>query len=161
MEGRAASRRRAGDVYNARMPKLYVHRAPVRFTHTDPAGYVFFPRFFEMFQAAVEDWFTYCLGLNYAEQILQHGVGFPTAHTECDFLRPCRLGETLCLRLVLEKLGHSSLTLRFDGSVEDEARLTARSVLVAIEMVQGRPRPIEGLLRERLQAYLGQCQADG
>ncbi len=31
--------------------------APVRFTHTDPAGYDFFPRFFEMFQACVEDWF--------------------------------------------------------------------------------------------------------
>lgn len=133
----------------------------VRFTHTDPAGYVFFPRFFEMFQAAVEDWFTHCLGLNYAEQILQHGIGFPTAHTECDFLRPCRLGETLCLRLVLERLGRSSLTLRFDGSVAGQARLTARSVLVAIEMLHGRPRRIEGLLRERLEAYLGQCQAHG
>src|SRR5450759_665802 len=104
------------------MDHLYVHRAPVRFTHTDPAGYVFFPRFFEMFQAAVEDWFSDCLGLNYAEQIVQHGIGFPTAHTECDFVRPCRLGETLELRLVLEKVGRSSLTLRFDGSVQGETR---------------------------------------
>lgn len=143
------------------MDRPYVHRSPVRFTHTDPAGYVFFPRFFEMFQAAVEDWFTHCLGLNYAEQILRHGVGFPTAHTECDFLRPCRLGEVLELRLVLEAVGRTSLTLRFDGSVLGEARLRARSVLVAIEMQQGRPQPLGVELRERLQAYLVVCQADG
>ena len=142
------------------MDHLYVHRAPVRFTHTDPAGYVFFPRFFEMFQAAVEDWFSDCLGLNYAEQIVQHGVGFPTAHTECDFVRPCRLGETLELRLVLEKVGRSSLTLRFDGSVQGETRLRARSVLVTIEMQHGRPQPLGAELRERLQAYLALCQAD-
>lgn len=140
------------------MDTLYIHRAPVRFTHTDPAGYVFFPRFFEMFQAAVEDWFTHCLGLNYAEQILTHGVGFPTAHTECDFQRPCRLGETLELRLVLEKIGRSSITLRFDGSVAGQARLRARSVLVAIEMVHGRPQPLGSVLRARLQAYLTLCQ---
>ena len=142
------------------MDRPYVHRSPVRFTHTDPAGYVFFPRFFEMFQAAVEDWFTHCLGLNYAEQILRHGVGFPTAHTECDFLRPCRLGEVLELRLVLEAVGRTSLTLRFDGSVLGEARLRARSVLVAIEMQQGRPQPLGVELRERLQAYLVVCQTD-
>lgn len=142
------------------MDHLYVHRAPVRFTHTDPAGYVFFPRFFEMFQAAVEDWFSHCLGLNYAEQILRHGVGFPTVHTECDFVRPCRLGETLELRLVLEKVGRSSLTLRFDGSVRGETRLCARSVLVAIEMQHGRPQPLGAELRERLHAYLALCQAD-
>ena len=142
------------------MDRPYVHRSPVRFTHTDPAGYVFFPRFFEMFQAAVEDWFTHCLGLNYAEQILRHGVGFPTAHTECDFLHPCRLGEVLELRLVLEAVGRTSLTLRFDGSVLGEARLRARSVLVAIEMQQGRPQPLGVELRERLQVYLGVCQAD-
>lgn len=142
------------------MDRLYVHRASVRFTHTDPAGYVFFPRFFEMFQAAVEDWFTHCLGFNYAEQILRHGVGFPTAHTECDFRRPCRLGEVLELRLILEKLGHSSLTLRFDGSVQGEARLCARSVLVAIETRHGRPQALNSDLRQRLQAYLTLCQAD-
>ena len=142
------------------MDNLYVHRAPVRFTHTDPAGYVFFPRFFEMFQAAVEDWFSSCLGLNYAEQILKHGIGFPTAHTECDFVRPCRLGETLELRLVLEKIGRSSLTLRFDGSVRGETRLRARSVLVTIEMQYGRPQPIGVDLRARLQAYLALCRAD-
>ena len=129
------------------MDSLYVHRAPVRFTHTDPAGYVFFPRFFEMFQAAVEDWFTHCLGLNYAEQILRHGIAASAA------------SDGGLARLVLEQVGRSSMTLRFDGSVHGEARLRARSVLVAIEMQHGRPQPIASVLRERLQAYLALCEA--
>lgn len=139
--------------------RVYVHRSPVRFTHTDPAGYVFFPRFFEMFQAAVEEWFNRCLEMNYAELILKHGIGFPTAHTECDFMRPCRLGELLELDLVLERLGRTSLTLRFDGHIGDEMRLKARSVLVAIELGQGRPRPFTPELRKRLESYLETCRA--
>lgn len=142
------------------MDHVYIHRTLVRFTHTDPAGYVFFPHFFEMFQAAVEDWFNDCLGLNYADLILQGGVGFPTARTECDFLRPCRLGETLELRLALEQVGRTSFTLRFDGSVRGEARLCARSVLVTIEMEQGRPQPLGADLRQRLQTYLELCRAE-
>jgi 4-hydroxybenzoyl-CoA thioesterase len=141
------------------MDRPYTHSTPVRFTHTDPAGYVFFPRFFEMFQAAVEDWFNDCLELNYAEQILSHGVGFPTARTECDFLRPCRLGEVLDLTLILEAVGRSSLTLRFDGSVQGGPRLRARSVLVAIEMQHGRPQPLGAELRARLETYLAVCRA--
>ena len=30
----------------------------VRFGDVDPAGIVFYPRYFEMLNAAVEDWFT-------------------------------------------------------------------------------------------------------
>ncbi len=141
------------------MNQLFIHRAPVRFTHTDPAGYVFFPRFFEMFQAAVEDWFNLCLQMNYASQILGQRVGFPTARTECDFLHPCRLGEVLELHLILEAIGRSSFTLRFDGQVGGQLRLRARSVLVAIELGHGRPQPLGAELRERMQAYLQVCQA--
>ena len=32
----------------------YTQRMPIRFTHTDPAGYVFFPRYFEMWQDVKE-----------------------------------------------------------------------------------------------------------
>ena len=30
---------------------------PVRFQHTDPAGIVFYPRYFEMINQVIEDWF--------------------------------------------------------------------------------------------------------
>lgn len=132
---------------------------PVRFSHTDPAGYVFFPRFFDLFQALVEDWFTDGLGLEYAEFIVGRRLGLPTAHTECDFLRPCRLGERLELAVVLERIGRSSIALRFLGTVAGEPRVQARSVLVVVGLDHGRPVPIDDDLRARLTRYREACDA--
>jgi 4-hydroxybenzoyl-CoA thioesterase len=132
----------------------YTIRLPIRFTHTDPAGYVFFPRYFEMLQAAVEDWYTHGLGISYAG-LVRDGFGLPTARTECEFLRPSRLGEILELQVVLERLGRSSMEVSFIGRVGGEVRVRARSVLVQILLGEGRPVPIDGELREALEAYLG------
>ncbi len=130
---------------------------PVRFTHTDPAGYVFFPRYFEMLQAVVEEWFTQALGLKYADFVLGRKLGLPTAHTECTFEAPSRLGERLELTLYLEKIGRSSLQVRYVGRVAGERRLIARSALVVTNLENGRPLPIDDDLRGRLEAYLAAC----
>ena len=37
----------------------------VRFSHCDPAGIVFYPQYFIMFNGLVEDWFNQGLGVNY------------------------------------------------------------------------------------------------
>lgn len=131
----------------------FVHRSTVRFTHTDPAGYVFFPRYFEKLQAAVEDWFNKALGVSYADFIMKERRGLPTARTECDFQKPCFLGEELDIALYLEKIGNSSLHVRFEGAVNGDTRLVARSVLVVISTEDGKPQPIDSDLRQRLEAY--------
>ncbi len=136
------------------MNKVHQYNAPVRFTHTDPAGFVFFPRFFEMFQTSVEDWFNNGLGVDYAQLILEQGIGWPTAHTECDFKKPCKLGEQIEFSLDVIKLGRSSLTVRFTGRVGGEVRLIAKSVLVAIELTDGKPVPIQSDLRDKFAQYL-------
>lgn len=134
--------------------KPFVFRTQVRFSQTDPAGYVFYPRFFEMFQSAVEDWFYEGLELNYADRF-KAGWALPTAHTECDFLSPCRLGDQLELSIVPERVGNSSITIRFVGRVNGEECLRARQVLVVINTQEGgRPQRIDDDLRARLQWYL-------
>ncbi|HEX7006686.1 MAG TPA: thioesterase family protein [Alphaproteobacteria bacterium] len=133
-------------------PNPFTVRLPIRFTHTDPAGIVFFPRFFEMIQAAVEDWFTFGLGVNFAG-FVRDGFGMPTAHTECDFLKPCFLGDFLEIAVTLERIGRTSVHLAFNGTVNGEERLRARSVLVLFSLRERRPLPIEGELRARLERY--------
>lgn len=129
-------------------------RIPIRFSHCDPAGYVFFPRFFEMLQAVCEDWITQHLEMNFSEMIIQHKLGQPTAYTECQFIKPCLLGENLDMALILDKFGTSSLHFRFIGTVDGEIRLCARSVQVVISLETGRPVKIHGDMRKRLQAYM-------
>ena len=133
-------------------------RIPIRFSHCDPAGYVFFPRFFEMIQAVSEDWITQHLGINFSEMIIQHRLGQPTAYTECQFIKPCLLGENLDLAIILDKFGSSSLHLRFIGTVNGEIRLCARSVQVVISLENGRPVRIEGSMRKRLQEYMDRVE---
>jgi 4-hydroxybenzoyl-CoA thioesterase len=132
--------------------KPFVHRTQVRFSQTDPAGYVFYPRFFEMFQAAVEDWFYEELEIDYAD-MFRGGRGLPTAHTECDFINPCRLGDLLELTVLLEKIGKSSITIRFVGRVGETLCLKALSVLVLIDTGDGKPRQIAPDVRGPLEAY--------
>ncbi len=140
--------------------KPFVFRTQVRFSQTDPAGYVFYPRFFELFQAAVEDWFYEGLELSYAERF-KTGWALPTAHTECDFISPCRLGDQFELTLYPEKIGNSSITLRFIGRVNGRECLRARQVLVVINTQQdGRPQRIDDDLRARLHWYLDTDTAD-
>ncbi len=135
----------------------YIQSSRIRFTHTDPAGYVFFPRFFEKFQAAVEDWFNFELGVDYAGLVLGQGLGLPTAHTECTFNKPCLLGEILDLTVLLKKIGTTSITVEFIGSVAGDQRLRARSVLVFITLMDGRPLVIPEELRSKLERYQDKC----
>lgn len=136
-----------------RVKSPFTLQTVVRFTHTDPAGYVFFPRYFEMLQAVVEDWFTQALGIRYSEFILRRRLGTPTARIECTFVAPCLLGEHLDLTVYLEHIGSSSLRLRFVGTVAGERRLEAMSTLVVIGLDDGRPRRIDDDLRGRLDEY--------
>ena len=45
----------------------FTRTVPIRFSHCDPAGIVYFPHYFDMFNGLVEDWYTEQLGVNYAE----------------------------------------------------------------------------------------------
>ena len=67
----------------------------VRFQHCDPAGIVFFPRYFEMVNATVEEWFAERLGMPFAEMHGPTQGGVPTASIRADFRAPSRLGDLL------------------------------------------------------------------
>jgi|TARA_B100001964_G_scaffold223531_1_gene269485 4-hydroxybenzoyl-CoA thioesterase len=124
-----------------------------RFSHADPFGYVFYPRYFECFHAATEEWFTHGLGLIFADLVIEQRVGQPTVHLECQFIKPCRLGDELEIAVILEKLGNTSLTLRYIGMVDGDIRVRATAVQVWINANTGKPTPFAPLLRERLEDY--------
>jgi 4-hydroxybenzoyl-CoA thioesterase len=71
-------------------------------------------------------------------------------------MKPCRLGEILDLSLRLTKVGSTSLTVEFFGSVAGEQRLHGQSVLVFINLEDGTPVPIPEDLRAKLEAYQAQ-----
>ena len=81
----------------------FTRSVPVRFSHCDPAGIVYFPHYFDMFNGLIEDWYTQELGYNYATLIVGSRYGFPFVHIECDFKRiPSRIGDVIDLTLLVE-----------------------------------------------------------
>lgn len=124
----------------------------VEFQHCDPAGIVFYPRYFEMVNSVVEEWFDRAVGLGFAEMHLERGIGVPTAHIETTFLRPSRLGDVLDFSLAPARLGRASLDIAVEARCAGESRLSSRSTLVLVEMKTGRPIRWPAELRPRLAA---------
>ena len=130
---------------------------PVRFQHCDPAGIVFYPRYFEMTNQTVEEWFERGLGLPFAELHGARRQGVPAVRIEADFAAPSRLGDALTFGLEVLEIGRSSFTLRVLAACGGEERLRARLVLVLIGLEGGRPVP----LPDDLRAAIGRFRAAG
>ena len=60
----------------------------------DPAGIIFYPRYFEIFDASVAALFERALGLTKLQQLKRFDfAGYPLAKTRARFLRPTRFGD--------------------------------------------------------------------
>lgn len=120
---------------------------PIEFCHCDPAGIVFYPRFVEMAQHVVENFFIDELQRPYSV-MMQAGEGIPAARLEFDFRKSSRLGDRVEWTLSVDHLGQSSI--RFLVRAEDriEARITV--VWIGPDM---RPAPIPDDVRPKLEAH--------
>ena len=133
----------------ARFERVY----PIRFSHCDPAGIVFFPQYLVLFNHLLEDWFTHGLGIDYAELIGPRRVGTPTVRLECDFRAISRMGEDVAFSITPERVGGKSLTLAIEARRGDELRVGARQVLVFTSLDTHRaidmPADVRAALQER------------
>ena len=134
----------------------FTRTVPIRFSHCDPAGIVYFPHYFNMFNGLIEDWYTERLGMEYAKLILGDRHGFPFVHIETDFKIPSRMGEQLDLTLLLERVGRSSLTMVIVGHLAGVERLRARLVTAMTSLETHQSVELPANLREKLQAYMKQ-----
>ncbi|CAM5215700.1 4-hydroxybenzoyl-CoA thioesterase OS=Castellaniella defragrans OX=75697 GN=HNR28_000735 PE=4 SV=1 [Castellaniella defragrans] len=120
---------------------------PIRFSHCDPAGIVFFPQYLVLFNQLVEDWFTLGLGIPYANLIAVRRVGLPTVHLECDFRAVSRMGDEVTFSLRTERVGSKSLSLALEARCGGQLRVGARQVLVCTDLETHRSIDIPADLR--------------
>lgn len=114
---------------------------------------MFYPRYFEMINQVVEDWFAGPLGQDFRSLHEELNTGVPTVSIECKFTRPSRLGDRLTFRLGVERLGGSSFTLDIVADHDGEQRVKARLVLVCVDLETIRVRPIPDQIRARMSAF--------
>lgn len=138
----------------------FVRHTPVRFAHVDAAGIVFYPRFFEMLNAAVEDWFA-ALGRDFRSLHLDDRIGTPTVRLEADFIAPAMLGDELAIALEPIKVGTSSCTYRFTFTNGNTLHLKGEGVLVCMDLDAKRSRPWPEAIATPLRAAVPSDLDDG
>ncbi len=125
----------------------------VLFGQVDAVGITFFSRAFETCHAAFEAMLE-AGGLPLAEILSARDWAAPLVHAEADFKRPMRMGEELDIRVVVGRMGKTSVTFDFTvvGAIDGEVRATAQHVHACIDMAGFTQLEVPTRLRDALQS---------
>ena len=138
-------------------PAAWQGRQRARFGDCDPAGIVFFPAWFAMGHAALEDWFDEALGIGFHALHATRRIATGYAQAEADFFRPGLMGDAIRLTPLVGRVGGASyaLTVHIHRDEEELARL--HLLVATTELDARRPTPVPPDLREALLAYRARC----
>jgi 4-hydroxybenzoyl-CoA thioesterase len=78
----------------------------------DPAGIVYYPRYFEIFDNATTALFERALGMTKFEFLKAHNaVGYPMVDTRAKFAAPTKFGDDVVVETAVVKFGKSSFDI--------------------------------------------------
>ena len=103
----------------------------VLFKHCDPAGIVFYPRYFEMINDCVEAFFEKVLSAPFEE--LHKSGAVPTAQIQTRFTAPSHHGDHLVMNLSIIAVGRSSAEYQIVASCADQRRFETNATLVHVD----------------------------
>ena len=136
------------------MAKRFSKTFRIRHGHTDPAGIVFYPRYYELISATIEDFFREALGMPFGDLHVRQRIGVPTVHIETTFFAPSYCDDEVEFALTVTKLGRTSMTLAIDASKDGEKRLHSEHVIANVALDEMRPQAFSPKLRAMLEDYL-------
>lgn len=124
----------------------------IRFAECDPAGIVFYPQYFVMFNNLLEAWVDSLLpGVGFAGYIGELKYGMPSVRIEADFKSISKMGDEVTLSLEVMRLGSKSITLQLQCLAPDgEVRISVTQVLVTTSLVTHKAIEIPDVLRQAL-----------
>jgi 4-hydroxybenzoyl-CoA thioesterase len=126
----------------------------IRFSHCDPAGIVFYPRYVELCNEVVEDWFRQALGVDFHELHEQRRLGVPAVRLNVEYLAPSTYGDVLDFSLQVLELGASSMSLLVLASCRNRERVRIELKVVMISMDSMRPVMIDDQWRQAFSDFL-------
>jgi 4-hydroxybenzoyl-CoA thioesterase len=133
----------------------YTTEIKVRFGDEDHARIVYYPRFFDFFHQAMEDFFG-AHGHPYRDVLTKDGAGWPAVHAEADFKSPARFGDVLTMELVIEELGEKSVTFAYRATNEEDGGreiVTGKVTCVCVSMDTFRAQPIPDKYRALFEKH--------
>ena len=140
------------------MTGTFTFRQKIYFQHCDPAGIVFYPRYFEMINTIIEEWFAQRLGVPF--ETLHGSAAVPTVAIQIEFHAPSRLGDMLDFRLRPTRIGRSSVDLAIEIHCGMEKRVSLTQTLVFTGKSSDRSRSWPEDIRARFLHELNELVTD-
>ena len=134
----------------------FIKEEQIRFRHTDFAGIVFYPRFLEMLNDLVEDWFDEALDRPFSK--IHETNGIPTVDLKVQFKNAARIGEILTKKLWVKELKSSSVVcgFHFDNQQEKtvlEGEVTLVNVAIAKDRKTIKAEAFNDEVKAKIEKY--------
>lgn len=134
-------------------PRHFQRPHRIRFSECDPAGIVFYPQYFVLFNDLLEAWIDSLLSMGFAGYIIDQQWGLPTVRLEADFKAISRMGDDVILSLRVENIGTKSLSLALEcRGVAGDLRMQVLQTVVCTDLKLHRAIAVPWPLREALGA---------
>ena len=139
------------------MNQPFIKQEKIRFQHVDYAGIVFYPRFLEMLNCLVEDWFEEALNRPFSKMHETNGI--PTVDLKVQFKNAARLGEILTKKLWVKELKSSSVVCGFQFENEQkntvlEGEVTLVNVKIQDDRNSIKSEPFNEKMKEKISKYI-------
>jgi 4-hydroxybenzoyl-CoA thioesterase len=136
---------------------IFTKQEKIRFKHIDYAGIVFYPRFLEMLNDLVEDWFEEALDRPFSKMHETNGI--PTVDLKVQFKNAARIGETLSKKLWVAELKSSSIVCGFQFTNQDdktvlEGEVTLVNVKIQEDRQSIKAEPFNEEMKEKISKYI-------
>jgi len=134
--------------------KYFIKEQKIKFKHIDYAGIVFYPRFLEMLNDLVEDWFEEALDRPFHKMHQSNGI--PTVDLKVQFKKAARLGEVIVKELWVKELRSSSLLCGFlFKNQQNETVLEGEVTLVNVKIDDDRKSISAEAFNEAMREKIG------
>jgi 4-hydroxybenzoyl-CoA thioesterase len=125
----------------------------IHFSECDPAGIVFYPQYFVLFNDLIEAWIDTLMPEGYHGILGARRVGMPTVHLDVDFKAVSKMGDAVTLALYVQRVGQASLTLGWACTGADGVlRMSATQTIVTTSLDTHKAIAIPDDLREAIAA---------
>lgn len=132
---------------------LFRKKKIVRFSHCDPAGIVFYPRYAELCNEVVEDWFRDALDVDFHVLHEKLHLGLPAVRLEVEYLATSTYGDTLEFTLCVKEIGNASMRLEVVAWCGEQERVRIHLKVVMMSMISMRAVKIDDDWRRKFSAF--------
>ena len=126
---------------------MLIHRQEIQIEwgDCDPFGIVFFPRYFEYFDACTNALFHHALGLKKAEFLRYYDIaGIPLVQASCNFLVPSSFGDVVHVESCVTNWGNSSFSVQHKLFREETLAVEGQEKRVWTVRSAGDPPQVKG-----------------